>query len=264
MHKKFNVNLIVLFTLTISALFGTQCFSQQSVKSSKPKKKLYFVTESTYTIESDSSYFCDQPDIATKTQHFLVQGDTIVPLKTVNGYYYVEYQRPSGVTRGWISVRTVFISSISYAQHTQPQKEVVHEPYLALNDLITIFNYPRHIAILINDFVKSINESWAFQGDDSSDMIFSIKKEDGSTIQNQMLDWHKIDRQLEYMIFDPQAYNLMINQIKSNGFKLIRTQVEANEIDRAYLKGNFYILTAKIKLTGQGKYGYKFIAVNKN
>lgn len=208
-----------------------------------------FDTIKEYQINVNKSYFHDFPIAESIKKSYLIVGDYINPLKTVNCFYYIEYQNSSGNTsKGWISRNDILvITTIAQADLT-PQSQAnngnksnsirekgtdVNHEYLALTELMLIFNLENHDATTINEALKEINSQWAYYGTDSGEIFFCIKK---SNNDNQMLDWHKSEEQLEYIILNPQEFISIVNQIKISGFTLAKTQLHQYEEDKGYVK----------------------------
>lgn len=60
-------------------------------------------SENSASVVTDRAYFYSEPNSKTKRKAFLIQGDTIFPLKETENFVYVEYSNENGIiTKGWI------------------------------------------------------------------------------------------------------------------------------------------------------------------
>jgi len=130
------------------------------------------------------------------------------------------------------------------------------DKFLSISQLKEVLNLQDHDAATIRVLLNRINPQWVFQGEDSDEIFFNIKKSDNN---NQMLDWHKSEEQLEYIILNPLEFLSIANQIQNSGLKLIKSAVLQNEIDKVYTDNHIIAGTAKVKLTEPGKFAYKIM-----
>ena len=113
MYYRKNV-LMLRGLFAVGLLFTFLSVASQQIKPNSPVKKIRFVTYHKFQVDTDKSFFHQYPTAESTQKVYLIMGDYIKPLKTANGYYYVNYQNSNGkITKGWISKSDILLVDLT-------------------------------------------------------------------------------------------------------------------------------------------------------